>query len=65
MTKRELIDALKNYPNDAEIVIWEWTKDGSKYYFTNPTCQNDPSKDNTKFAIHAAFELTKEIVGTK
>ena len=65
MNKKELLEALKNYPNNAEIVIWEYTKDGSKHYFTNPTCQNDPSKDKTKYAIYAAFELTEEIVGTK
>ncbi|MEL7626952.1 MAG: hypothetical protein AAGU15_08855 [Anaerolineaceae bacterium] len=43
MNKKELIEALKDYPDNAEIRIWRWTKTGSKYYLTNPTLSNNVS----------------------
>jgi len=43
VNKKELIDALKDYPDEAEIRIWRWTDNGSEYYLTNPTLSNNPS----------------------
>ena len=42
MNKRKLIDALENYPDEAEIRLWRWTDNGSEYYRTFPKLNNNP-----------------------
>jgi hypothetical protein len=57
MTKQELIKALKNYPDNAEIVVWQWTKDESKYYYTQQTLSNDPITRPERFEITRSSEI--------
>lgn len=38
MTKAELLEALKDLPDDIEIVIWRWNGIRSVYSFPSPAC---------------------------
>lgn len=58
MNKKELIEALKNYPDEAEIRVWTWTKKGSKYYLTNPTLSNNPNVRTDCFDLAMACEVS-------
>ena len=60
MTKQQIIEALKNYPDDAEIIIWEWTNTGSKRYYTERTLTNDPEKRPGSFEIYGTFQIKPE-----
>ena len=42
MNKKELINALKDYPDGTEIRLWRWTDNGSEYCQTNPAMNNNP-----------------------
>ena len=58
MNKKQLIEALNEYPDDAEIRIWKWTSSGSKYYLTNPTMTNNPDVRSDCFDLSLAGEVT-------
>lgn len=58
MNKKELIEALKKYPDDTEIRVWAWTKKGSKYYLTNPTLTNNPNVRTDCFDLAMACEVS-------
>ena len=57
MTKKQLIEALKNYPDTTEIVVWTWTEKGSKYYWTNATLTNNPEARPERFELCLAFDF--------
>lgn len=57
MNKQELLKALENYPDNAEIVIWKWTETGSKYYYTNQTCTNNTDRHPDRFELIQAYEI--------
>ena len=58
MNKKQLLDALSQYPDDAEIRIWKWTSSGSKYYLTNQTLTNNPITHPERFDLSIAYEVT-------
>ena len=58
MTKKDLIEALTRYPDDAEIRIWKWTKNGSKFYLTNPTMTNNPDVRTDCFDLCLGPQVT-------
>ena len=58
MNKKQLIEALNKYPDDAEVRIWTWTKNGSKYFLTNPTLTNNPDVRADCFDLSLACEVT-------
>lgn len=40
MKKNELIQALVDYPEDAEIVLWKWDGHQSTFEYLNITCDS-------------------------
>lgn len=52
MTKKDLLKALEQYPDETEIRILRWTSSGSKYNLAVPTLNNNPE------ALPARFDLT-------
>ena len=47
-TKAQLLALLEDYPDDTEIVLWQWNRDGMYEYSTievlNPTCAQNPTR---------------------
>lgn len=60
MNKKQIIEALKDYPDEAEIVLWGWTDEGSKCYYLNPTCGNDPIKRPLLYKVLVAYRVEEE-----
>ncbi len=60
MNKKQLLEALSNYPDDTEIVVWTWTKAGSKYYYANPTLTNNPETKPARYELSLAFDFVPE-----
>ena len=60
MNKKQIIEALKDYPDEAEIVLWRWTDEGSKRYYINPTCGNDPIKRPERYEVLVAYRMEEE-----
>lgn len=56
MNKKQLIEMLKDYPEDTEIALWRWTEDGSKWFYLNPCCTNDPIKKRFDILISSEFK---------
>jgi hypothetical protein len=61
MTKKDLLKALEQYPDDTEIRIWDWTSSGSKYYLTNPTLTNNPTSHPERFDLSRAYEVRNDM----
>ena len=62
MTKKELLKALEQYPDETEIRIWRWTSSGSKFYLTTPTLNNNPEIRPARFDIVADYiEVTDDM----
>ena len=55
MTKKDLLKALEQYPDETEIRIWKWTSSGSKYYLTNPTLTDNPETQPARFDLVADY----------
>jgi hypothetical protein len=55
MTKNELIKALEDYPDDTDIVLWNWDNNQykSSMEYLNPACQNreDEKGDEPIFCL--------------
>ena len=51
MNKKQLIDYLSDYDDETEIMVWRWTEDGDKYYYTNPTLTNSAEKNPDRFEL--------------
>lgn len=62
MTKGELIDALKRYPDNAEIRLLRWTPRGYRYYLTNPTLSNNPDIRTDCFDICVGPRVTDDSI---
>ncbi|MFA5466553.1 MAG: hypothetical protein WC251_01765 [Candidatus Izemoplasmatales bacterium] len=58
MNKKELIEALKDYPNDTEIRVWRWTRGGSKFNLIHPTLTNNPIVRPDVFDVSIQREVT-------
>lgn len=57
MTKAEMIKLLEDYPDDAQILIWRWTENGSQWRIANPTCGR---KTNAVVITGADFILSEK-----
>jgi hypothetical protein len=44
MTKKELLKALRKYPDDTVIMLWKWTEERGSVYkkLWIPPCQTNP-----------------------
>lgn len=60
MNKKELIEALKGYPDSTEIIIWTWTDAGAKRYYTNRALTNDPVVRPESFELFGVFEMERK-----
>ena len=60
MNKKQIIEALKDYPEEAEIVLWRWTDEGSKRYYLNPTCGNNPVEKPQRYEVLVACRVDEE-----
>ncbi len=58
MTKKELLKALEQYPDDTEIRIWKWTESGLKFFLTNEILNNDPNIRPARFDLFDSDEVT-------
>lgn len=60
MNKKQLIESLKDYNDETEIVLWRWTDEGSKRYFLNPTCGNDPTEKPEYYEVLVGYRIVEE-----
>ena len=60
LTTAPIIEALKDYPEEAEIVLWRWTDEGSKRYYLSPTCGNDPVEKPQRYEVLVAYRIEEE-----
>jgi len=49
MNKKQLLQALEDYPDDTEIVLWVWTGEASKE--THLALAGNNSPDTGRFAL--------------